>query len=435
MIQSLKPISRSRVLDELDPVAGGGLIDRRYFLAGGAAIAGLLGSTSSSASTQDVSNALPPWMREPGYEPEGYGVPSPYERPVQRSIIQLYEDVAPSFRISGTPLEHLEGTITPNGLHFETHHSGVPEIDPGRHRLLIHGLVNRPLIFTVDDLLRYPTVSKTCFVECSGNSFFNTLPEPRQASCGTIHGLVSCSEWAGIPLALLLDEAGVDPDAAWLVASGADAAGYSRSIPLSKASDDTLLALYQNGERIRPEQGYPMRLLLPGWEASAAVKWVHAIKLTANPGYTRDETSRYSDLMADGSAHLFTFEMGTKSVITRPSPGLVLGGPGFYDISGLAWSGRGRIAKVEVSADGGQSWAEAVLQEPVLTQSLTRFRIPWRWEGGPIRLLSRAVDEHGHGQPSHEAWSRQRASNTRYHYNAIQAWQVQNDGRVENVYA
>lgn len=410
-------------------------IDRRRLLALGAA-SGLatMMATSARARAQGTNALKPEWMLRPGFEPAGYGAPSPYEEPVQRSILSLYSEVTPSFRISGTPLERLQGTITPNGLHFETHHSGVPEIDPARHRLLIHGLVDRPLVFTVESLLRYPSTSKICFLECSGNSFLNTMLEPRQASCGTIHGLVSCSEWTGMPLRLLLDEAGIDSKAAWIVASGADSAAYSRSIPLSKVLDDALLALFQNGERLRPEQGYPMRIVLPGWEASAQVKWVHAIEVTAEPGYTRDETSRYSDLRHGGTADLFTFPVDTKSVITNPSPGMGFASAGYYEITGLAWSGHGRIDRVEVSVDGGAKWREAELQGEVLPQSLTRFRTPWRWNGAETLLQSRAFDEHGNGQPTRAEWTRVYASNTRYHYNAIQTWRLHNNGDVENVY-
>lgn len=353
---------------------------------------------------------------------------------MKRGVFQPFGAVAPGTGASFTPLQSLDGTITPNGLHFERHHNGVPDIDPAQHRLLIHGLVKRPLFFSVDALLRYPMVSRICFIECGGNSFRNTLPEPAQVPCGMIHGLLSCSEWVGVPLATLLAEAGVDTKGKWILAEGADSATMSRSIPMEKVLDDALIALYQNGETIRPEQGYPMRLLLPAWLGNMNVKWLRRVKVTDGPTHTRDETSHYTDLKPDGKARQFTYVMEVKSVITHPSGGMTMHGPGFYQISGLAWSGRGRIAKVEVSADGGQSWAEAALQGPVLPQSLTRFRIPWQWNGGPAMLQSRATDEKGHVQETHKDWAAHYSPANRYHCNAIQTWHVTDEGSVRNVY-
>ena len=353
---------------------------------------------------------------------------------MKRDFFQPFGAVAPGTGASFTPLQSLDGTITPNGLHFERHHNGVPDIDPAQHRLLIHGLVKRPLFFSVDALLRYPMVSRICFIECGGNSFRNTLPEPPQVPCGMIHGLLSCSEWVGVPLATLLAEAGVDTKGKWILAEGADSATMSRSIPMEKVLDDALIALYQNGETIRPEQGYPMRLLLPGWLGNMNVKWLRRIKVTDGPTHTRDETSHYTDLKPDGKARQFTYVMEVKSVITHPSGGMTMHGPGFYQISGLAWSGRGRIIKVEVSADGGQSWAEAALQGPVLPQSLTRFRIPWQWNGGPAMLQSCATDEKGHVQETHKEWAAHYSPANRYHSNAVQTWHVTDEGSVRNVY-
>ena len=244
--------------------------------------------------------------------------------------------------------------ITPSSLHFERHHSGIPDIDPDAHRLLIHGLVDRALFFDMDALSRYPMVSTIRFIECSGNSRLAGLaPEPVGGTCGELHGLISCSEWTGVPLSVLLDEAGVDPTAHWILAEGADAAAMTRSVPLAKAMDDALVAIYQNGERLRPENGYPARLFLPGYEGNTSVKWLRRIKVTAAPMMTREETSKYTDLLPDGRSLMFSFPMEVKSVITSPSPGLELAGPGLYQISGMAWSGLGRIARVEVSADGG----------------------------------------------------------------------------------
>jgi sulfane dehydrogenase subunit SoxC len=336
---------------------------------------------------------------------------------------------------SRTPLERLDGMITPSGLHFERHHGGVPEIDPSAHRLLIHGLVKRPLVFTMEALLHYPMVSRIQFIECSGNSRPNLSPAAPTASCGAIHGLVSCSEWTGVPLAIVLGEAGADASALWLLAEGADSAAMSRSVPMAKAMDDALLAFYQNGERLRPEQGYPVRLFLPGYEGNMSVKWLRRIKVTAAPTMTKDETSKYTDLLASGKSLMFTYPMEVKSVITAPSPGLALKGPGLYEISGLAWSGLGKITKVEVSADGGQTWGEAALADPVLSKALTRFRMAWKWDGGPAVLKSRSTDETGAVQPTRDKLVADKGTQFLYHYNAIQAWSVAPSGEVKNVYA
>jgi len=421
-------------------VAGGGLLHRRSLLTGSAAIAGVAASgaaigslptRSAIAATLDV----PSWMKKPGTVFQSYGMPSGHEAEVQRGILQPYGDLAPGAGVSMTPLQQLAGTITPNGLHFERHHNGVPDIDPAQHKLLIHGLVERNLTFDVDALLRYPMISQTCFIECSGNSFFNTFAEPQQMPCGMIHGLVSCTEWTGVSLAILLDEAGIDSAGTWLLAEGADAAGMSRSVPMEKAKADAMIALYQNGERIRPEQGYPMRLLLPGFEGNMSVKWLRRLKVTDGPTHTKDETSKYTELMPDGAARQFTYTMGVKSTITHPSFGMTMTGPGLYEISGLAWSGAGSIQKVEISADGGESWAEAALQDPVLPMSLTRFRLPWNWSGSPATLQSRATDDQGRVQTHRDAWTAQYGPGQIYHYNAIQSWQLADNGEISNVFA
>jgi sulfane dehydrogenase subunit SoxC len=259
-------------------------------------------------------------------------------------------------------------------------------------------------------------------------------PEPVQGPASQIHGLVSASEWGGVPLSALLDDVGIRPEARWVIAGGADAAMMSRSVPLDKILDDAIVALYQNGEPLRPSNGYPVRLFLPGWEGNMCVKWLQTLKLTDRPAMTKDETSKYSDLRDDGIAELFTFPMGVKSLITSPSPGLRLGAAGVYQVSGIAWSGGGRIRRVEVSADGGGSWADAALDEHVLPKCLTRFRSPWRWNGGPAVLMSRAIDESGSVQPTRAAVLEGRASNSFYHFNGIQAWRVGADGEVRNVY-
>jgi len=417
--------------------AGGGLIHRRALLHAAVVTLGsaVWGSTASAETERRAEGDRPDWMRHPGAPMRAYGGPSVHERGVQREVMAEYPGAAAAAGVSFTPLHALRGRITPNGLHFERHHSGVPAIDPAVHRLLIHGAVERPLVFSIDDLLRYPQVSRVAFLECAGNSFWNAYDEPSPFNAGKLHGLLSCSEWTGIPLGTLLDEAGVSPDSRWLIAEGADSGAMVRSIPLEKARDDAVLALYQNGERLRPEQGYPTRLLLPGWEGNMSVKWLRRLEVTKGPSHSRHETSKYADLLRDGTSIQFTFPMGVKSLIQAPSGGMRIREPGLFVVEGIAWSGAGRIRRVEVSADGGVSWAPAVLDDPVEPMALTRFRIPWRWEGGSHLLMSRAFDEAGAHQPTRTAWRERYAPGHVYHYNAIQAWRVDTDGSVHNVYA
>jgi len=413
------------------------LLDRRIFLRGGLAALGAVGGLAAGAPDTARAAGPPqttPWMQYPGAPFTTYGGPAKYESKVMRTLIRSQPGTTGS-GASRTPLEMLEGMITPSGLHFERHHSGVPDIDPEQHRLLVHGMVKRPLIFTMDALMRYPMRSRIHFMECSGNSQLMYGATPPALRAGELHGLVSCSEWTGVPLRLLLEEAGADPAASWLLAEGADAAAMSRSVPMAKAMDDALIALFQNGERLRPENGYPVRLFLPGFEGNMSVKWLRRIKVTATPTMTKDETSRYTDLQADGKSLMFTYPMGVKSVITRPSPGLTMPGPGLYEVSGIAWSGSGTITKVEVSADGGQTWAEATLSTPVLPRTLTRFRIPWKWNGGPAIVKSRATDSMGEMQPTRDKLVAEHGTNVVFHYNAIQAWSIAGNGEVTNVYA
>jgi sulfane dehydrogenase subunit SoxC len=300
---------------------------------------------------------------------------------------------------------------------------------------MFHGLVERPLKFDLAALDRYPMISRTHFIECAGNSFFNAvMDEPMQAGCDTLYGLVSNSEWTAIPLAVLMEEAGVKAEGRWLVAVGDDASNLARSIPMEKIVGDGMLALYQNGERLRPEQGYPMRLLLPGYEGNMNVKWVTSLWVTDAPVYTKDESGEYTDTLPDGKALMFSYTMGVKSVITHPSATMSMSGPGLYEISGLAWSGSGRIGAVEVSADGGQSWAPADLTTPVQPRAMTRFTLPWRWDGAPTLLMSRATDDSGATQPTRTAWKQRYAPSNYNHNNAIQAWRIDAGGKVENAF-
>jgi sulfane dehydrogenase subunit SoxC len=343
-----------------------------------------------------------------------------------------------------TPHHLLSGTITPNGLHFVIARGGETEIDPDKHRLVIHGLVKQPMVYTLDALHRYPMVSRISFVECGGNSAPLYSKEPIQANVQALHGLCSCAEWTGVMLTTLLDEVGVDPKAKWFIAEGADLPTMNRSIPLAKAMDDAMIALYQNGERLNPANGYPVRLLLPGYEGNMNVKWLRRIKLVESPVMAINETKQYTILRPDGKAWQFYFPQEVKSFITHPSPGLNMKGPGFYEISGISFSGNGRISKVEVSADGGKSWAPAALQAPVLSKAFTRFRIPWNWDGRTAILQSRATDEAGNVQPAREAFIAERgpprgtpnvAAFTMEHCNAITSWGINDKGEVSHVYA
>ncbi len=364
-----------------------------------------------------------------GGEVGAYGERSPFASPVRRYRMSRYGQASGSL----TPLQDLRGTITPAALHFERHHAGIPAIDPSDHRLLIDGLVDRPLVFGLDDIERLPSVSRTYFLECSGNSRVKWSPATPDTDAQAAFGMTSCSEWTGVPLSVLLGEAGLRAEAQWLVAEGADACRMTRSVPLDKALDDAMVAYGQNGEALRPAQGYPLRLLVPGWEGNISIKWLRRLKVVDQPFMTREETSKYTDLMPDGTARQFTFTMDAKSVITRPSGGQRLASPGFYEISGLAWSGRGRVRGVEVSTDGGRTWGSARLQDPVLPLSHTRFRLDWSWNGGETVIASRCLDETGYVQPTREALIAARGTRSSYHNNAIQAWRILSDGSVENV--
>jgi sulfane dehydrogenase subunit SoxC len=371
--------------------------------------------------------AVPAWMQTPGAPASAYGERAPAEESVVRW--------SPAPDVSFSPLADLHGTLTPNALWYEVHYGGIPAIDPSEHRLLVHGLVERPTLFTMDDLKRFPSVSVIHFLECSGNSFFEWQEGSGGETVQQTAGLTSCAEWTGVPVATVLREVGVKPGAGWMLAEGADAAGHDRSIPVKKAMHDGLLAYAANGEDLRPSQGYPVRLLLPGFEGNTNVKWLRRLKLGTEPWHTRQETSHYSDLMPDGTAREFTFIMEAKSVITSPSGGQRLAGPGFQEITGLAWSGRGRIVQVDVSTDGGQSWTAATLQEPVRPIAWTRFRLPWTWDGQPVQLQSRAIDETGYVQPTLAQLVEARGVNSFYHFNGIQTWAIAADGEVSNVYA
>ncbi len=394
---------------------------RRAFMGlAGMAAAGSLGAARAQTSGE---------IRDLGETPSEYGQPSPFAGAKRWS--RAPDATASS---SNTPLADSEGIVTPSGLHFERHHTGVPGIDPDTHRLTIHGLVDRPLVFSMDDLVRMPSVSRFHFIECSGNSAREWSPAGA-ANVQLSHGLASCSEWTGVLLADLLAEAGVKPEASWVVAEGADAGLMSRSVPIERALDDVIIAYGQNGEPVRPEQGYPLRLLAPGCEGSVSVKWLRRIEVAHMPSMARDETSKYTDLLPDGKARQFTLVMDAKSVITRPSGEQKLNGPGFHEFRGLAWSGRGAISRVEVSTDGGRTWSDAEIDGPRYAKAFTRFRSPWRWDGARHVLMSRATDDTGYVQPTLAALLEARGRSTIYHNNRIKAWEVKESGEVTNVEA
>ena len=410
--------------------AGNGIMSRRIFLES-ALVAGAAGATVSATQAEPL--AVPAWSKQPGSTFVPYGQPSKFESKIVRTHASPAN--APGTGSARTPHQHLDGMMTPSGLHFERSHSGIPDIDPEQHRLVIHGMVRRPLVFSLENLSRYPRTSRIAFLECAGNSGALNQAQPAQVDVQAIHGLLSCSDWTGVKLSTLLDEVGVDPAATWVIAEGADSSGMSRSFPIAKAMDDALICLYQNGERVRPSNGYPVRLLLPGFEGNMNVKWLRRLKLTNEPQMAKDETSKYTILLKDEKAWQFAFPLEVKSMITRPSPGLLLKGPGFYEISGLAWSGNGRIRQVEVSTDGGKSWALAAMSDPNLPKAPVRFRAAWQWNGGPATLQSRATDETGMVQPTRAAFGAERGFRGNYHYNAIASWGINDKGEATNVYA
>lgn len=356
--------------------------------------------------------------KAPGAPPSNLG---------RRSSHSLLQRIPAAGVISFTPLEALHGTLTPADLHFERHHAGIPAIDPAEHILLLHGMVERPLKFTLADLLRFPAVTRTCFIECSGN-YFPSAGE--LSSPHSICGLTSQSEWTGVPLSTLLREAGVRPAASWVIAEGSDAAVLARSIPLRKALDDALVAYAQNGEPVRPAQGYPMRLVLPGWEGNTNIKWLRRLEVTDAPAMTKDETSKYTEPMLDGSIRQFSFELDARSIITSPAYPQALE-PGWHEIRGLAWSGRGKIRQVDVSTDGGRSWRQATLQRPVLAKAHTRFGLPWKWDGESTEIQSRAIDETGYVQPTlKEIYTTRGPGSGPYHFNPVTGWLVRRDGEL-----
>jgi sulfane dehydrogenase subunit SoxC len=392
-----------------------GKITRRKLL-GGAAIATVAYVQSSVGKViQTPAAVLDDPTKVVGPGPSEVGTRSVFEHPVRK----------PSDISSRTPLQNLYSTITPADLHFERHHAGIPDIDPERYELLIHGMVKRPMKFSLHDLKRFPSVTRTCFIECAGN--FRTGKE--EMTPQEILGLTSQSEWTGVMLSTILREVGVDPKSTWFLAEGFDAAILTRSIPVTKAFDDAMIAYAQNGEAIRPAQGYPARLLLPGWEGNTNVKWLRRLEFSDQPWMTREETSKYTYPVKD-KIRQFSFEIDARSIITFPSfPAKVE--RGYIEIRGIAWSGRGKVEKVEVSTDAGKTWNIANLQGPILDKAHTYFRCLWQWRGDETEIMSRVTDETGYTQPTLKQLIDARGADMGgYHLNPITAWVVKRDGSV-----
>jgi sulfane dehydrogenase subunit SoxC len=368
---------------------------------------------------------------------DGYGKPSKHEANVQRRQSPGLTQTNQA-SVSFAPLQSLFGIVTPNGLHFERHHQGWWDIDPTKHRLMINGaddaMLKTAKVFTLDELMRLPSVSRFHFIECGANSGmeWGNVAVP---TCQYTHGMVSCCEFTGVPLKIVFDLCGVDyRRARYVLAEGADGSSMTRTIPMEMVeSGEVLVAYGQNGEMLRPENGYPLRLVVPGVQGVSWVKYLRRLEVGDKPYAAKDETLHYVDLMPDGKHRQYSSIQECKSVITTPSGGQALVGKGYYQISGLAWSGRGRVRRVDVSVDGGRNWRSARLQAPVMDKCLTRFTLDWVWDGKPALVQSRAIDETGYVQPTYKQLRAARGSRSIYHNNAIQTWLVHDSGEVGNV--
>lgn len=416
---------------------------RQAFLAAGAAAAAPVALASANPVKADDGDpnilVLPEHSKGLGQAvaTDGYGKPSRFESNVQRRQSPGLTQTTQA-SVSFAPLQSLFGIVTPSGLHFERHHQGWWDIDPSKHRLMLNGsdatLMKKPMVFTMDELMRLPSVSRFHFIECGAN----TGMEWGNVAVPTVqytHGMISCSEFTGVPLRILLDMAGVDyKRARFVLAEGADGSSMTRTIPMEMVeSGEVLVAYGQNGEMLRPEQGYPLRLVVPGVQGVSWVKYLRRIEVGDKPYASKDEAIHYIDLMPGGQHRQYSSIQECKSVVTTPSGGQVLLDKGFYNISGLAWSGRGRIKRVDVSVDGGRNWRSARLEGAVQTKCLTRFNLDWVWDGKPALIQSRAMDETGYVQPTYRQLREVRGTRSIYHNNAVQTWLVQEDGEVKNV--
>ncbi|WP_332692282.1 sulfite dehydrogenase [Bosea sp. (in: a-proteobacteria)] len=407
-------------------------VSRRRFLT---ATAGVAGAAAAGQAYADTLADVP--AREVGEPLSGSSARSQYAE-----ISRIPEagpgmrKVDPSDAInSKTPLHKLMGTVTPSDLHYERSHAGVPSLDPAKHRLLIHGMAKKSLVLTMDDLKAMPSVSRVAFLECTGNGWENWKTADENLTVQNTHGLISTHEWTGVPLSFLIDLIGKERGSTWMLAEGGDAAGVARSIPLTdEVMAEAILAYGQNGEPLRPAHGFPLRLLIPGWEGNLSIKWLRRLKFGDQPFMTRWETARYTQLLANGKARQFQLVQEVNSVITAPS-GMMQIKPGYNRITGLAWSGYGAIAGVEISTDGGQSWKRAQLNHPVLPKAQARFQMDWEWDGRPTKIVSRSTDDKGNVQPDRKAVIERMGTNALFHYNAQQSWRIDEKGMVRNVLA
>ena len=416
---------------------------RRAFVAAGAAAATPLAVAQANPVAADGGDPnileLPEHSRSLGRPvvTDGYGKPSKFEANVQRRQSPGLTPTAQA-SVSFAPLQSLFGIVTPSGLHFERHHQGWWDIDPSKHRLMLNGsddkMLKRPMVFTLDELMRLPSVSRFHFIECGANTGmeWGNVAVP---TCQYTHGMLSCSEFTGVPLKILLDMAGVDyKRGRYVLAEGADGSSMTRTVPMELIeSGEVIVAYGQNGEMLRPENGYPLRLVVPGVQGVSWVKYLRRIEVGDQPYGTKDETIHYVDLMPGGQHRQYSSTQECKSVVTTPSGGQVLLDQGFYNISGLAWSGRGKVTQVDVSVDGGRNWRPARLETPVLSKCLTRFNLDWVWDGKPALIQSRATDDTGYVQPSTKQLRAVRGTRSIYHNNAVQSWLVQESGEVKNV--
>jgi sulfane dehydrogenase subunit SoxC len=412
---------------------------RRDFLRG-AFLAAAAAVTPAQAGAQSLGDPaileLPEHSKGLGQPvvSSGYGSPSTHERNLQRRESPGLTRVGAA-SVSFAPLQGLFGIITPNGVHFERHHQGWWDIDPSRHRLMVMGMVKEAKVYTMDDLMRLPAVSRMHFIECGAN----TGMEWGNVAVPTVqytHGMLSCCEFTGVKLSTLLDDCGFDrKNGKFVLAEGADGSGMTRTIAMDRALDDVMVAWAMNGEMLRPENGYPLRLVAPGIQGVSWVKWLRRLEVGDQPWGTKDEVVHYVDLMPDGKLRQYTSIQECKSVITTPSGGQHLLDKGFYNVSGLAWSGRGKVTRVDVSFDGGRNWKTARLETPNLPKCLTRFNIDWVWDGAPAILQSRAIDDTGYVQPKINQLRAVRGTRSIYHNNAIQSWKVADTGEVANVQA
>ena len=418
MAKKIKPSRRAFVLSAV--AAGGTLITSK--------------ATKATSADDPAITEMQPWSSElgDGVDASPYGIPSEFESHViRRNVPWLTADATSS--VNFTPLHALDGTITPNGLCFERHHGGVAVIDPQKYRLMVNGLVNQNTIFNISDLMRFPRTNKLYFLECAANSGMEWRGAQLNG-CQFTHGMIHNVLYTGVKLKDILKEVGLKSTAKWVLAEGADSSAMTRSIPIEKALDDCIIAFKMNGESLRPEQGYPMRLVVPGWEGNMWIKWIRRLEIGDKPWHHREETSKYTDLFKDGNARRFSWEMDAKSVITNPSPQApILHGKGPMVVTGVAWSGRGKISHVDVSIDGGISWNQAKLSGPADTKSMHRFYYEFEWQGQQLLLQSRAQDDTGYVQPTKDQLRSVRGENSIYHNNGIQTWAIDKNGIAENV--